>query len=182
MAATGPEEHRDVIGDALDRVAELVVRYLEDRQRLSRNAAAVLDRLDREGSVRLTALAAGAGVSQPAMTELVQRLTSQGLVTRVSDPADGRAALVGITDAGRELLVDRRQERRDRLGDLLATLPDEDEPALTLAMHVALPIVQRLVHNAAQAGTPTEPARPQGRVGNETGRTGQAARPHDGHP
>jgi DNA-binding MarR family transcriptional regulator len=182
MAAAGPEESRDVIADALDRVAELVVRHLEDRQRLSRNAAAVLDKLDREGPVRLTALAAGGGVSQPAMTELVQRLASQGLVTRVSDPADGRAALVGITDAGRALLADRRQQRRDRLADLLATLPDEDEPALALAMHVALPIVQRLVHNAAQSGTPTGPARPKRRDGNETGRTGQAVRRHDGHP
>ena len=37
---TVPEEYREAIGDALDRVAELVVRHLEDRQRLSRNAAA----------------------------------------------------------------------------------------------------------------------------------------------
>jgi DNA-binding MarR family transcriptional regulator len=153
MAVTGPEEYRAVLGDALDRVAELVVRHLEDRQRLSRTAAGVLDRLQREGPVRLTALAAGAGVSQPAMTELVQRLSSQGLAMRVSDPADGRVALVGITDAGRALLADRREERHDRLADLLATLPAEDEPALALAMHVALPIVQRLIHNAAQAGT-----------------------------
>jgi DNA-binding MarR family transcriptional regulator len=182
MAATGPEEYRDVIGDALDRVAELVVRHLEDRQRLSRNAAAVLDRLDREGPVRLTVLAVGAGVSQPAMTELVQRLSSQGLVTRVSDPADGRAALVGITAAGRALLADRLQERRNRLADLLATLPEEAEPALALAMHVALPIVQRLIHNAAQAATPTGLARPQGRDGNETGRTARAVRRHDGDP
>jgi DNA-binding MarR family transcriptional regulator len=177
MAVTSPQEYPEVIGDALDRVAELVVQHLEDRQRLSRTAAWALDRLHREGPVRLTALVTGARVSQPAMTELVQRLRSQGLVTRVSDPADGRVALVGITDAGRALLADRRQERRHRLADLLATLPAEDEPALALAMHVALPIVQRLLHNAAQAGTPTGLARPERRDENETGRTarGRAA-------
>ena len=176
-----PEEYRDVVGEALDRAAELVVRHLEDRQRLSRNAAAVLDRLHREGPVRLTALAAGAGVTQPAMTELVNRLSSQRLVTRASDPADGRAALVDITDAGRALLADRCQERRSRLADLLATLPAEDEPALALAMRVALPIVQRLIHNAAQAA-PTGLARPEGRDGNKTGRTARAVRRHEGHP
>jgi DNA-binding MarR family transcriptional regulator len=181
MATADPQEYREAIGDALDRVAELVVRHLEDRQRLSRTAAGALDRLHREGPVRLTALATGAGVSQPAMTELVHRLSGQGLATRVSDPADGRVALVGITDAGRTLLADRRQERHDRLADLLATLPAEDEPALALAMHVALPIVQRLI-NAAQAGTPTGPARPEGRDGNETGPTARAVRRHDGHP
>jgi hypothetical protein len=52
-------------------------------------------------------------------------------------------------------LADRRQARHHRLADLLATLPREDEAALALAMHVALPIVERLIHNAAESGTPT---------------------------
>jgi DNA-binding MarR family transcriptional regulator len=177
MARTGPDEHREVIGEALDQVTSLVVRHLEDRQRLSLTTVAVLDRLHRDGPVRLTALAAGAGVSQPTMTELVQRLASQGLVTRVSDPADGRVALVDITDTGRALLADRRQDRHDRLADLMARLPAEDEAALALAMHVALPIVQRLIHNAAQAGTSAGLPRPEGRDRNETGRTAGRAAP-----
>ena len=95
----------------------------------------------------------------------------------VSDPADGRAALVGITDAGRALLADRRQERHKRLADLLAALPAADEPALALAMHVALPIVRRLSTTPHRPATPTGPARPEGRDGNETGahRAGRAA-------
>ena len=153
-----------------------MARHLdEDRQRLSLTTVSVLNRLHREGPVRLTALATGAGVSQPAMTELVQRLSRQGLVTRMSDPADGRVALVDITDTGRALMADRRQARHDRLADLLATLPAEDEAALELAMHVALPIVQRLIHNVTQAGTSTELPRPEGRDRNETGRTARRA-------
>ncbi|HYZ57653.1 MAG TPA: MarR family transcriptional regulator, partial [Streptosporangiaceae bacterium] len=46
-------------------------------------------------------LAAAECVSQPSMSQLVQRLEQQGLATRASDPADGRAALIAITDAGR---------------------------------------------------------------------------------
>jgi DNA-binding MarR family transcriptional regulator len=156
----GPqEEYREFVGGALDRVATLVVRHLEDRQGLSATTVAVLARLHQEGPVRLTALAVGAGVSQPAMTELVQRLSRQGLVTRTSDPGDGRVALVGITDAGLALLADRRQARHHRLADLLATLPREDEAALALAMHVALPIVERLIHNAVESGTGPPPTR-----------------------
>lgn len=148
MARAGLEEHRQVISEMLDHAAMLVVRHLSDGQRLSLTTSSVLARLDREGPVRLTALAAGAGVSQPAMTELIQRLGKQGLVTRVSDPADGRAALVGMADAGRTLLAELRQARYERLAGLLEALPVEDEATLALAMRVALPIVQRLIQDA----------------------------------
>jgi len=49
------------------------------------------------------------------MTELVQRLERQRLVTPVDNPGDGRAALVTITNAGRALLDDQAGDRRDRL-------------------------------------------------------------------
>ena len=53
-----------------------------------------------DGPTRLTTLAAKEGVGQPSMTQLIQRLERQDLVTRLADPEDGRAALVAITDAG----------------------------------------------------------------------------------
>jgi DNA-binding MarR family transcriptional regulator len=89
------------------------------------------------------------------MTQLIQRLERQGLATRINDPKDGRAALVNITNAGRALLDARRRARPDRLAELLKAVSPEDEAALTLAAHVALPIIRRLVHNA------TNPARSQ---------------------
>ena len=143
---------------ALERGTTLVVRHLADRQggrqRLSLTSAMALARLENEGLARLTALAAAEGVSQPAMTQLVQRLEREGLATRVNDPEDGRAALVGITEAGRALLVDRRRARHDRLAELLATLSPADEAALGLALHVALPIIERLTRNATDQRAP----------------------------
>jgi DNA-binding MarR family transcriptional regulator len=41
----------------------------------------------------------------PDVTRLVDRLVRQGLVRRQSDPADRRVVLLGITDAGRELVA-----------------------------------------------------------------------------
>ena len=85
------------------------------------------------------------------MSQLVQRLEQQGLVTRVSDPDDGRAALIGITDAGKAHMADRVRAFQRRSADLQATLSAEDEASLTLAMHVALPIVERMIRNALEA-------------------------------
>lgn len=71
---------------------DVTVRFLTDRAELSASAAFSLNRVCREGPIRLTTLAAKEGVSQPSMTQLIQRLERAGLVTRLADPDDGRAA------------------------------------------------------------------------------------------
>jgi DNA-binding MarR family transcriptional regulator len=139
---------REPIAEALEQASIFMTRHVASRGALSLTAASALETLSREGPVRLTALAAAAGISQPSMTELVHRLARQGLALRVDDPKDGRAALVGITDTGRALLDGRRRDRRERLAELLAALSSEEEATLTLAMQVSLPIIRRLIDNA----------------------------------
>jgi DNA-binding MarR family transcriptional regulator len=158
MDRNGPDGQHEDIAQALEQAAALV-RRLIGGQGLSLTARSVLATLGVGGPVRLTALAEGACLSQPSMTQLIQRLERDGLATRVSDPADRRATLVGITDAGRVLVAELRAGLRGRLAELLATLSVEDETTLTLAMHVALPIIQRLNDNATQR-TPAWPPRP----------------------
>jgi DNA-binding MarR family transcriptional regulator len=149
MERSNPSTYRDDIAEGLEQASILITRHLSDRTALSLTASMALDTLSREGPIRLTALAAAAGISQPSMTELVQRLERQGLLTRVNDPEDGRAALVCITDAGRALLDERRRYRRDRLADLLTDMSPQEEAALTLAMQVALPSIRQLIQNAS---------------------------------
>jgi DNA-binding MarR family transcriptional regulator len=140
---------REEVAEGLEQAAILMVRHTIDRA--ARSATMALETLNREGPARVTTLAAGVGIGQPSMTELVQRLQRQGLVTRVDDPGDGRAALATITNAGRALLDDQRRDRHDRVAALLAALPAEDEATLTLAMHVALPIIRRLIEDAQRS-------------------------------
>ena len=139
----------------LEQASILTTRHISDQAALSLTAALALGRLNEEGPIRLTTLAAAEGIAQPSMTQLIQRLERQGLATRINDPEDGRVALVNITNAGRAVMDDRRRDRRDRLAELLKGVSPEDEAALILAAHVALPIIRRLVHNA------TNPARSQ---------------------
>ncbi|MEU6478569.1 MarR family transcriptional regulator [Streptomyces sp. NPDC047017] len=135
---------QDTARDLAD-AASAVVRALTDRRDLSFTAAATLGRLEREGPARLTALATAEGVTQPSMTQLVQRLEAQGLVARDTDPGDGRVTLVLLTDAGQDVLAERRRARDARLAGLLAALPDEEQRALGAALRTALPIVLRML-------------------------------------
>jgi DNA-binding MarR family transcriptional regulator len=135
---------RECIGKLLDDATDLTARFLSDRAEMSTSAAYAINRVSREGPIRLTALAAKEGVSQPSMTQLMQRLERADLVARVPDPEDGRACLIGITEEGQALLDNRRRTRRERLSELLATLTPEEERALSLAASVAGPILTRL--------------------------------------
>jgi DNA-binding MarR family transcriptional regulator len=142
------DDASDCIGELLDQALDLTARFLTDRADLGASAAFAMNRVCREGPIRLTTLAAKEGVSQPSMTQLIQRLERQGLVARLADPDDGRAALIGITECGQKLLDDRKRLRRERLKALLATLTAEEESALWLSSRVAFPVLLRLVANA----------------------------------
>jgi DNA-binding MarR family transcriptional regulator len=147
---------REHVAEGLEQAAILVVRHMSDRTGPSLTAVLTLGTLDQEGPVRVTALAAAAGISQPAMTELVQRLERKGVVTRIDDPEDGRAALVTLTNAGRAVREDQRRDRRDRLAELLTALSRRDEATLTLALHLALPIIRGLIDDAQRSRTQTD--------------------------
>jgi DNA-binding MarR family transcriptional regulator len=109
-------------------------RSLSPPDRLSLTAAATLATLDRSGPCRLTVLAAHEGVTQPAMTQLVDRLQGMGLLDRLPDPADGRVVQVRITDEGRALLARRQAVRAEGIAGLLAGLSPGDQALLTAAL------------------------------------------------
>jgi DNA-binding MarR family transcriptional regulator len=138
---------REDIAEGLYQGAMLLVRHLARGSSLAPRT--VLATLEEDGPTRLTALAAPSGVSQPAMTQLVGRLERDGLVVRLVDPDDARATLVDITGAGRALRAELHEAQNDHLAELLETLSPEDEATLGLAMHVALPLIQRLTQQAA---------------------------------
>ncbi|MCU1473776.1 MarR family transcriptional regulator [Amnibacterium sp.] len=128
---------------ALGRAFEQIVTWLRRSRRasdVSATALSLLDRLDSTGPQRITDLAVHEGITQPAMTALVNRLEEHGWAERASDPADGRATRVVLTEAGHERLVRHRADRTRRIAERLAVLDPGDQRALL----AALPALTRL--------------------------------------
>ena len=145
----------DALAGGLDAaVIDLRTALLPRRAELSLTAAATLGRLRMNGPTRLTDLAVAEGITQPAMTTLVNRLVDQGLVTRGGDPSDGRVVLLDITPAGIDVLARRRDERAARLREPLAALSPEDAQAIA----AALPALTRLA-DAVRRPAPLEVTR-----------------------
>jgi DNA-binding MarR family transcriptional regulator len=63
----------------------------------------VFENIDPEGT-RLTVLAARAGVTHQAISQIVDELERRRFVERSTDPSDGRARLVHLTEEGRRLV------------------------------------------------------------------------------
>ncbi|MEJ1087756.1 MarR family transcriptional regulator [Microbacterium sp. Mu-80] len=92
--------------------------------------------LERQGGMRLGALAATARTTQPGMTRLIGSLAHAGLVERAADPDDSRATLVTPTPRGLEALHAWRTELRDSLAPRFSALTDEDWSALQRAAEI----------------------------------------------
>ena len=144
-----------IVGEGVDAIAEMIAlgtdmmwRYLIDRDDLSASAALVLNRLYREGPMRLTALASAEGASQSGMTQLVQRMERQGLLERWSDPDDGRASLVMLGEAGLRNFEARAEVRRQRIAELLPAVSRDDQVALWLAAQVVVRVLTQMRESA----------------------------------
>ncbi|CAN5316350.1 MarR family transcriptional regulator [soil metagenome] len=147
----------EAISEMIALGTDTMWRYLIDRDDLSASAALVLNRLHREGPMRLTALAAAEGASQSGMTQLVQRMQCQGLLERSSDPDDGRASLVMLSAAGQQNWQNRAEVRRQRIAGMLPAVSDDDQVALWLASQVVVRVLGQMREAAGlQAPVPAE--------------------------
>ena len=86
----------------------------------------VLMYLESTGSCRSTAIADAFDMDKGAVSRQVQHLTELGLIERTPDPADGRAALLAVTDEARRRMADVHRHRRTYLDERLADWSDED--------------------------------------------------------
>jgi DNA-binding MarR family transcriptional regulator len=89
-------------------VAHQVRKVLDERMAANGLSLArwkVLETLAGTGSIRQKSLAEQLGLAQRSVTQAVEGLASDGLVERMTDPADGRAKLVTLTAKGSAALA-----------------------------------------------------------------------------
>ena len=103
---------------------------------LSPSLTAALATIDRHGPLTPSRLAEIERVKRPTATRVLRHLEEQGLIERVTDPTDGRVALVSATAEGRALLKRLRSRKNAYLARRLRTLPPEDVELLDRAADV----------------------------------------------
>jgi DNA-binding MarR family transcriptional regulator len=112
---------------------------------LDRSAYGILCQLADEGPQRLGVLASVFQLDPSTITRQVQTLVERGLAVRESDPLDGRAYILDLTAAGREILTRTRRERRARLQHALEDWSEADLTGLARLLKDFNGSVDRLI-------------------------------------
>lgn len=106
----------------------LALSNLAARGQLTASHIHITRHLSLQG-MRLSSLAACAGISKQAMGKLVDQCVAWGLVQRQVDPSDARACLVAFTDTGHawfhayaQAVAQAESELRNAVGDEVATV------------------------------------------------------------
>jgi DNA-binding MarR family transcriptional regulator len=97
---------------------------------------AALATIERHGPLAPSEVAQRERIKRPSATRVLSRLLEAGLVARLPDPSDGRAAIVSVTPEGRALLKRLRQRKTAYLATRLRELPAEDVETLARAADV----------------------------------------------
>lgn len=100
-------------------------------------ASVLLSLAGKRGSVGMSALGEGCGLSPRSMTVLVDGLEKEGLVERSSDAHDRRITLIGLTEAGRRLAESQLEPSNQAAARLFEDLT-EDEQAELLRLLIKL--------------------------------------------
>ena len=111
---------------------------------LSLPESSVLRKLERGGPATVTALARAEQISAQSTGATLSALEARGLVKRQSDPADGRRAVMSVTEAGLSALSDKRNARIAQLAQALSAGFTSAELAQLMA---AAPLIERLAES-----------------------------------
>jgi DNA-binding MarR family transcriptional regulator len=130
-----------LLASELRLVLGQLMRRLRAEHRFSLAQGAVLGRLDREGPRGTSDLAAAERVRPQSMAQTVSELEADGLIDRRPDPADGRRALLELTDRGREVV---QADREQREGWLIRAITDGFSEQEQQALVRAVPLLSRL--------------------------------------
>jgi DNA-binding MarR family transcriptional regulator len=129
----------------LERAITVIMRWTQSREvetetlrrartDLSAGTLSVLGRIALCGPVHPSQLATYYCVDNSTITPKLQRLERAGLISKESDPSDGRGTLVRITAVGERLRKRMHAARRTMLEELLEAWPKSDLERVAAAM------------------------------------------------
>jgi DNA-binding MarR family transcriptional regulator len=115
-------------------------RYVKDSG-FSMSQVSALFFLYRKGSSGVTDIAEEMGITSAAVSQLLDRLVQQGLISRSEDPHDRRLKLIVLTDKGRSTLDMFRGNLRTRHGwvdELAARLSPAEQEQVEAALQILI--------------------------------------------
>ena len=119
------------------------IRYAREHG-LSMSQINALFHIHRASGSGVTDLGEHLGISNAAVSQLLERLVQQGLILRYEDPADRRAKKLTLTDKGAQTLQEGIHARQGWLHDLAGTLSAAEKEQVAAALTILIDKTKRL--------------------------------------
>ena len=110
----------------------------------------VLRKVQETGPISMSEIGRHMEISKPYMTALVDKLISEGLVERITDPDDRRVVKIRITAAGRNVIREFTKAAREAVITRLSSLSSEDISSLHESTKKMRSILARLEQDRAR--------------------------------
>ena len=111
---------------------------------LSMSQISTLFRLSHHGSLAVSEIGDGLGVSNAAASQLLDRLVQQELVTRAENPQDRREKQLILTEKGHCILLESTRTRQAWLELLVSTLTPEEQEKVTEVLEILIKKMNQL--------------------------------------
>ena len=135
----------DDVAGALHASVRLLVQRIRQTQAvegdLTSPETSALARLDRTGPTTAAELARLERISPQSMGATLAALEQRGLIGRQRDPGDGRRVVLSVSDAGHQMVNDRRGARTEQFATALRAAFTDGELGQLLAV---APLLERL--------------------------------------
>lgn len=122
-------------------LADLVARYsiierfhFIQESGLSQSQMMSLFHLNHNPDITLSALANYLGISNPAVSQLIEKLVRSELVIRIDNPSDRRRKLLELTDDGKKMVSQAKIAHHQWIQSLAETIEPEEIPAIEKAI------------------------------------------------
>lgn len=78
------------------------------------------------------------GVTNAAISQMLEKLVQQGLVMRTEDPQDRRQKILVLTQEGKEIAQESQRQREKWLSDLVNSLSDQEKEQVDAALRLLI--------------------------------------------
>jgi len=103
--------------------------------------------LHRNQNVSLKDLSNHLGISNPAVSQLTEKLVRSGLVKRIANPHDRRGKLLELTQDGKKLVAKAKIAHHRWIQALAETIEPEDIPVIEKSVQIILENNSQLIQS-----------------------------------
>jgi DNA-binding MarR family transcriptional regulator len=108
---------------------------------------AVLFLIHHKGTSSVSDIGDELEITNPAASQMLERLVQLQLIQRVENPSDRRFKQIALTDKGHQVLQESINARQSWFGDLANALSDTEKGQAVMALNILIDTTNRLNPN-----------------------------------